>query len=212
MRERRPIVTIALIAANMVFFLLAEIFFGPTGDAEVLRRAGGQVPSLVTGGEYWRLLSSMFLHSGIRHLLNNMLLLYVLGEFLERLLGHVKFAILYLLGGLAGNLVELAFQLWRGEDIVSVGASGAVFAVMGGVLLVLLRHRGHIRGLSIRQILIMLGFSIYFGFTSEGIANEAHIGGLVAGFLLALILYVKDMPVVRREEREDLRRSSRRDL
>lgn len=203
MRQRRPSVTIALIVVNIAVFILAEIFFGPTGDAAVLRRAGGQVPSLVMGGEYWRLVSSMFIHSGIRHLLNNMLILYVLGEFLERLLGHVKFAVLYLLGGLAGNLAELAFQLRRGEDIVSVGASGAVFAIMGGVLLVLLRHRGHVRGLSIRQILIMLAFSVYFGFASEGIANEAHIGGLIAGFLLALLLYVKEMPVIRRRDREE---------
>lgn len=203
MRQRRPSVTIALIVVNIAVFILAEIFLGPTGDAAVLRRAGGQVPSLVMGGEYWRLVSSMFIHSGIRHLLNNMLILYVLGEFLERLLGHVKFAILYLLGGLAGNLAELAFQLRRGEDIVSVGASGAVFAIMGGVLLVLLRHRGHVRGLSIRQILIMLAFSVYFGFASEGIANEAHIGGLIAGFLLALLLYVKEMPVIRRRDREE---------
>ncbi len=203
MRERRPIVTIALIVINIAAFILAEIFFGPTGDAEVLRRAGGQVPSLVLGGEYWRLITAMFLHSGIRHLLNNMLLLYVLGEVLERLLGHVKFAILYILGGLAGNLVELAFMLGRGEDIVSVGASGAVFAVMGGVLLVLLRHRGRIRGLSLRQLLVMLAFSVYFGFASEGIANEAHLGGLAAGFLLALLLYVKELTIVRRSERED---------
>ncbi len=203
MRQRRPSVTIALIVVNIAVFILAEIFLGPTGDAAVLRRAGGQVPSLVMGGEYWRLVSSMFIHSGIRHLLNNMLILYVLGEFLERLLGHVKFAILYLLGGLAGNLAELAFQLRRGEDIVSVCASGAVVAIMGVVLLVLLRHRGHVRGLSIRQILIMLAFSVYFGFASEGIANEAHIGGLIAGFLLALLLYVKEMPVIRRRDREE---------
>ncbi len=190
MENNRPLpaVTAGLIALNIAAFVLAELH-GSTLETAVLIDCGGAYPPLIARGEYWRLFTSMFLHAGIRHLLNNMLLLYVMGSVLETQTGRVRFLITALGGGLAGNLVHYALQIRSAGSSVSVGASGVVFAVIGGVLYVLLRNRGRVQGLTLRQLLIMLFFALYFGFTSPDVANAAHVGGLAGGFLLTLLLY-----------------------
>lgn len=188
--RRIPRATGVLIAVNVILFLLAEIISGSTMDTSVLVTWGGAYVPYLEEGQYWRLLTSMFMHSGIRHLLNNMLLLYVLGAVLEDLLGSLRFAALYLLGGLGAGAAAWRYYLSRGEMVVSVGASGAVFAVMGALLFIVIYHRGRVRGLSLRQMMVMLLFSLYFGFTSADVSNIAHIAGLIIGFVLAVPLYL----------------------
>ena len=126
---------------------------------------------------------------GISHLANNMLVLFVLGQRLEPVTGKIKFFLLYIFGGLGGNMLSLFFDMYAGNTSLSAGASGAVFAVMGGMIYVIIRHRGRVADLTVRQMLIMAAFSLYFGFASEGVDNVAHIGGLLSGFLIAVILY-----------------------
>ena len=172
-------------------FLLAEIISGSTENTQVLVTWGGAYVPYIEEGAYWRLFTAMFMHAGIRHLLNNMLLLYVLGTSLESLLGPVRYLILYLAGGLIGNIAAWRWYVWENRNVVAVGASGAVFAVMGALLWIILISKGQVRGLSLRQMLIMLAFSLYFGFASAGVSNIAHIGGLAGGFLLGILLYRK---------------------
>ena len=183
----RPVPVLALIALNIAAFIAAEIT-GPTQSSQVLIRVGALYTPAVRAGEYWRFITAMFLHSGIRHLLNNMLTLYILGELLLRETGVVRFLIFYFGGGLAGNLAEYALSLARGENIVAVGASGAVFSLMGALLAVLIKNRGRIRGMTSQRMLVFIGLSVYFGFTAENVANAAHLGGLAAGFVLAMLL------------------------
>ena len=133
--------------------------------------------------------TSMFLHFGAPHLIKNMLVLFVLGQRLEPVVGKIKFILIYILGGLGGNLLSLFFDMQTEKYTLSAGASGAVFAVMGGMIYVIIRHRGKVSDLTIRQMLIMAAFSLYFGFASEGVDNIAHIGGLLCGFLTAVIFY-----------------------
>ncbi len=189
-RKNLPWVTIALIAANGILFLAAECT-GSTLDTDVLIRWGGAYTAYITEGQYWRLFTAMFMHSGIRHLLNNMVMLYVLGSNLEALLGRVRYILLYIIGGLIGNYVSYYLEMKAGEDIVSVGASGAIFAVMGGVLWIVIRNHGRVRNLNLSQMLLMLGFSLYFGFVATNVANSAHVAGLISGFLLSVLLYRK---------------------
>ena len=183
----RPVPVLALIALNIAAFIAAEIT-GPTQSSQVLIRVGALYTPAVRAGEYWRFITAMFLHSGIRHLLNNMLTLYILGELLLRETGVVRFLVFYFGGGLAGNLAEYALSLARGENIVAVGASGAVFSLMGALLAVLIKNRGRIRGMTSQRMLVFIGLSVYFGFTAENVANAAHLGGLAAGFVLAMLL------------------------
>lgn len=186
---RKAPLTMLLVILNVVVFLMVE-FTGLSQDTGHMLNWGAAYPPLITeGGEWYRLFISMFLHFGIEHLINNMLVLFVLGSRLERAAGHLKFLVIYLLGGLLGNLFSLYLELKQMDWAVSAGASGAVFAVMGAMIFVVLRNRGKLEDLSAKQILIMAVFSLYFGFASSGVDNGAHLGGLLAGFLLAVMLY-----------------------
>ena len=140
--------------------------------------------------EYYRLFTAMFMHFGINHLINNMLVLFVIGDNLERALGHVKYLILYLCCGIGAGWISLYFQE---PDVltVSAGASGAIFGVIGGLLYAVAVNKGRLEDLSTRQLVVMIAFSLYFGFTSVGIDNAAHISGLVLGILFGGILYRK---------------------
>lgn len=131
----------------------------------------------------------MFLHFGVQHLANNMFLLFVLGGRLERVAGKLRFLLIFLFGGMSGNILSLYLEMRSGEYAISAGASGAVFAVMGAMIYIVLRHKGRMEDLSVRQIVVMAALSLYFGFSSSGVDNAAHVGGLLGGFVLAVILY-----------------------
>lgn len=186
--KKEPTTTVLLIL-NVLVFLAAEIM-GGTQNLKVMVEAGAAyTPYIVEQGEYYRIVTCMFLHFGIEHLVNNMLVLFVLGGRLERTIGKFRFILIYLSGGIAGNILSLILEM-RAEDYsVSAGASGAVFAVTGALIYIVLKNRGHVEDLSMKQIFIMAAFTLYFGFTSSGVDNAAHVGGLLAGFILAVFLY-----------------------
>ena len=144
---------------------------------------------VILGGEYYRLFTAMFLHFGVSHLANNMLVLLVLGEKMERALGHIKYLIFYLVSGVAANSISLAVQVRTGQASVSAGASGAIFGVVGGLVYVIAIHHGQLDGLTNRQLGFMVLLTLYHGFTSAGVDNMAHIGGLISGFILGILLY-----------------------
>ena len=186
---RKEPATMALILINILVFIAVE-FTGTSQDAwHVLEYGAAYTPYIIQNGEVYRLFTSMFLHFGIEHLVNNMLVLFVLGSRLERVIGKIRFLLIYLLGGIAGNVVSLLLELKTQEFSVSAGASGAVFAVMGAMIYIVIRNKGWLGDLSMRQILVMAAFSLYFGFTSSGVDNAAHIGGLLAGFVLAVLFW-----------------------
>ncbi|MDP8948852.1 MAG: rhomboid family intramembrane serine protease [Actinomycetota bacterium] len=151
----------------------------------VLER-GALVPALVAQGEAWRLLSSMFLHSGITHLALNMLSLYFLGSFVEVAFGRSRFFALYLLSGISGGLAYLYFGEFGAP---AVGASGAIFGLLGGILGYSLR-RGTFSWQNplIRQLLILLALNLYLGFSIPNISNTAHLGGLAGGFAFGWLM------------------------
>ena len=183
--------TIILIAVNVIVFL-ALSFRGMTEDAEFMLEHGAMyVPYLLEGNGYYRLVTSMFMHFDMDHLLNNMLMLAVIGWNLEYEIGKIKFLIIYFGSGLCGNILSAYGDILLGEYAVSAGASGAVFGIVGALLYVALRNRGQIGEISGRGLVFMIGLSLYYGFTSSSVDNLAHIGGLVTGFLLAILLYWK---------------------
>ena len=186
--KKEPI-TAVLMLINILVFLAVEITGGSQGTMHMLEWGAAYTPFILGEGEVYRLFTSMFLHFGIAHLANNMLVLFVLGGRLERTVGKIPFLLIYLLGGMAGNVLSLAWDFHTGNFPVSAGASGAVFAVLGGMIYVLIRMRGRVEDLSTRQILIMAAFSLYFGYASGGVDNAAHIGGLLGGFLIAVLVF-----------------------
>ena len=177
-----------LIALNVLFFLYLDIT-GSSEDAYFMYTKGAMfAPAVLEDGEYYRLLTAMFMHFGIRHIMNNMLVLFVIGDNLERALGHVKYLIFYLLCGIGSNWVSMMAHS-TDTMTVSAGASGAIFGVVGGLLYVVTANKGRLEDLSTRQLVIMIFFSLYLGYTSTGVDNIAHLSGLVIGFVLAIILY-----------------------
>ena len=186
MRRRRQkcIMNLIIIAVNMILFLAAEAT-GGSENTEHMVRMGASYTPLVEGGEYWRLFTSMFLHFGLAHLLNNMVLLFFLGDYMERFLGKVRYLILYLGGGILGNIFSYWSELQQGRQVVSAGASGAIFAVLGGLVVLLLIHRGRLEDLSLPRVLLMAALSLYVGFRSAGVDGFAHLGGFLGGALLA---------------------------
>ena len=183
--------TVALIAVNVIVFLFLS-FRGMTEDGMFLLEHGAMyVPYMIEKGEYYRIFTSMFLHFGFDHLLNNMVILAEIGWNLEYEIGQLKFVILYLFSGLGGNLLSAYWDIRVGDYAVSAGASGAIFGVIGALLYVAIRNRGRIGDISGKGLVFMIILSLYYGYSSGGVDNMAHIGGLIAGFLLSVLLYRK---------------------
>ena len=188
-RQPQAVCTTGLIVINvLVFFLLS--LRGDTESGYFMLQYGAMYEPLVTEGhEYYRLITSLFLHFGIQHLLNNMVMLGALGYQLENEIGRIKFLLIYFISGIGGNLCSLYWNVSHGEQVISAGASGAIFGLMGALLYIVAVNRGRLGHLSGRGMLIMVALSLYFGLTSSGVDNSAHIGGLICGILITVLLY-----------------------
>lgn len=186
----RTTVTTVLVALNVVVWV-ANVATGldpMSPDARLLAAWGGNYLPL-TLEQPWRLMTAAFLHGGLVHLGFNMWALLDTGRIAERFYGHAQFLLIYLGSALFGSLASLFFSA---SKVVSVGASGAIFGVVGALLAALF-HKHHqlppALVTSMRSSMLMFaGYSLFMGFVSSHIDNAAHIGGMVAGAVLGLIL------------------------
>jgi membrane associated rhomboid family serine protease len=171
----KPTVTYVLIGINIVAFLLMLV----SGIDETATQWGMFPPSIAIDNEWWRLVTSAFLHGGWLHIAFNMYVLYALGPSLERVLGHSRYLVLYLMAALGGAVCSYAFS-----DVmtVSVGASGAIFGLMGALVVA-----GRKLRYDITQVLILLAVNFAIGFMAPGVDWRAHVGGLVVGAAVAAI-------------------------
>ena len=161
--KKLPICTIAIAAANVLIFLGLS-FVGMTEDSAFMMEHGAMyVPYLMNGERYYTLITSMFLHFGFSHLMNNMVMLLVIGYSLEPEIGKIRFLIIYLGSGLMGNLVSAWFDVSQGSYAVSAGASGAIFGIVGALLYVVVRNHGRVGEISTRGLVLMAGLSLYYG-------------------------------------------------
>lgn len=181
---------LVMVAANLIVFMVLSVV-GDTNDGLFMLQHGADYTPYVLSGEYYRLFTSMFLHFGIYHIAYNMLCLIFLGDVLETEIGTVKYLVIYLAGGVAGNMLSMGMDLHSGDFHVSAGASGAIFSVVGAILYIVLRNKGQLGTITLRRLLLMIAVTLGQGFTSVGTDNAAHVGGFIAGFVLALFLYRK---------------------
>lgn len=175
------------VATAVIFFLcallLAVTLF--SGQREALLMQFGLERSAVFGGEYYRFLTSMFLHSGILHLASNSVYLYYFGVRAEKLLGTGKFLLLYLVSGICGGL----FSVFLGGYGISVGASGAIYGLLGAMLLLTKKKGAQYTGMSYSTMLLLAATAICLGFFEPNVDNLAHIGGFLGGMgMFALLL------------------------
>lgn len=188
-----------LIAVNVIVFLYLEIA-GSSEDAYFMMEKGAMfAPAVIYGKEYYRLITAVFMHFGIRHIIDNMIVLFALGDNLERALGHVKYLLFYLACGIGSNWISMMVD---GADsmVVSAGASGAIFGVVGGLLYAVLINKGRLEDLNIRQMVVMIALSLYLGFQESGVDNVAHIAGLILGIIFGIILYRNPKKTINRRE------------
>lgn len=182
--KTRKKANLTIVAINVLVFVIFSII-GNTEDAQFMLAHGACFAPLVEEGEVYRLFTAMFLHFGVEHLIGNMLLLIFLGDTLERVVGPVRYLIIYLLGGLGGNVLSCYIAIRQKNYAVSAGASGALFAVIGALVYLVLRKKGDVEEISGKRLLLMAGLSIAQGFTASGIDGYAHIGGFLCGMLLS---------------------------
>ena len=188
-------VTFSLISACVLVYVLVALQGAAIGVSlnlglvqqprEVLS-LGALIPALVAEGEAWRLITSAFLHSGFVHLALNMLSLYFLGSFAEVTFGRSRFLALYLISGIAGGLAYLYFGAFNAP---AVGASGAIFGLLGGVFgFAIRRGTFSMRNPIISQLLLLTALNLFLGATIPGVSNTAHIGGLLGGLVFGYLM------------------------
>ncbi len=182
--------TAALVAANFLVFLMmaASSHHILKFDGGLVLRRGGNYGPFTMDGQPWRLVSAMFVHIGLVHLLINMWCLYEIGALTEEIYGRSSLLILYGLTGLAGGIASLA----RSPEIISAGASGAVFGLAGIAMATLMVGRPSVPR---RHLIIALGsliafaaYNLTYGFLKGGVDNGAHVGGLVSGLLIGIAM------------------------
>lgn len=186
----RFVATPIILTLNVLVFALMALsgvsVLGPW--SEDLLKWGASYGPLVFSGEWWRLFTAIFVHIGILHLALNMQCLWRLGNLAERLFGSGAFSLLYVLSGLGGALASL----WWRSNVVSAGASGAIFGIAGGLVVVLYRGRFSVPQRVIQSnltsILLFVAYNLFYGFAQSGIDNAAHLGGLVTGAAISALL------------------------
>ena len=183
-KNKFPMITYWLIAVNVILYVI-PILFGQYND--LINNYSVWGPA-IREGQYYRLLTGIFLHGGILHLLFNCYALYVIGSQVENFLGRIKFAIIYLVAGISGALFSVIF----GGNFASIGASGAIFGLMGALVYFGYHYRVYLGTVIKSQIIPLIVLNLLLGFCMPGIDNFAHIGGLIGGTLMSIALGVKD--------------------
>ena len=181
--KAQPIVSTVLVAVNV----LAYILCCATGDM-LYDRGRLDLFGVLIDKEYDRILWAMFLHSGVSHLFNNMLILFFLGSMIEKETGQVRYAMLNLASGIGGNLLSLLVKAVNSDISASLGASGAIFGLDGVLLAMVLFSGRRMENVTPTRVLLMIAYSLYSGFTGHNIDNAAHIGGLLSGFILTSVI------------------------
>ena len=190
--KKTPIVTYIIMIICAVLYLMSSVLSSDLFDLDpnVLYKLGGLVntSNFDSYVDFYRVFTSMFLHASLIHFLMNMYSLYVIGPQLESFYGKVKYTIIFIFSGIIGNLLSLLFIQ---DNIVSVGASGAIFGLLGSLLYFGYYYRVYLSGVIKSQIIPLIILSLGIGFLVSGINNFAHIGGLIGGVLISIAVGVK---------------------
>lgn len=180
-------VTYTIINLNILVYLIEIIKSRNLIDINIytLIQMGAKVNILINRGEIYRLITSTFLHGGIMHILFNMSALNIIGKEVEYIYGSKKYILIYILSALSGSLFSYLFN----PNSVSVGASGAIFGLLGAMLVFGLKEKNKIGKQYVKNILETLAINVIIGITISNIDNYAHLGGLIMGVISALILF-----------------------
>ena len=178
-------ITVFLVVVNIAVFIiytiLGDVLYNITSLSAV---------DITDSHEYYRFFTCMFMHGSLEHLLSNMLFLAVLGDMLERAVGHGRFIVIYMVSGRLGGCASVLYALISGNMYSSVGASGAISGLIGALLVLVIKNNGRYGQVSLRRMILGIVYLIYSGLQSNITDNAAHIGGMAAGFFVMILLYV----------------------
>ncbi len=184
-------VNTAIIVLNILYFFVVIIVYQDLSavySTDAMLSMGALSYETFMEGAWYQLITSMFLHFGLEHLGNNMLILAFTGCELEKRIGSIPYLLVYFCSGIAGGVASLIYYHSQNDVFVGAGASGAIYGVIGALWIVFAMHQIRTPDLSPSKIMIMIIISIYHGLTSTGVGNAAHIGGLVAGVIGGFLL------------------------
>lgn len=181
-KPKKPVITYVLILINVLVFLISILF----DMKEEVILYGGNHRELIRLGDYYRLITSMFIHVDLLHLLCNCYSLYVVGNQIESFFGKTKYLIIYFGSGIIASLLSICFN-----TSFSIGASGAIFGLLGSILYFGYHYRLYLGNVLKTQIIPLIILNLLIGFASTGIDNAAHIGGLIGGVLVSMICGLK---------------------
>jgi rhomboid protease GluP len=182
-KPKKIIITYIIMAICIILFVLMYILGNGSMDTYTLYSFGAVYKKAILNGQIYRLLTGTLLHAGLIHLLCNMYSLYIIGSQLENFVGKAKFLVIYLVSAISGSLLSCIFS-----SSISVGASGAIFGLLGSLLYFGYHYRLYLGSVVKTQIIPLIILNLFLGFMSTGIDNFAHIGGLIGGFLATMAL------------------------
>ncbi|MDD7403224.1 MAG: rhomboid family intramembrane serine protease [Butyribacter sp.] len=184
-----PRFTIAVILLNLLIFLFTDLF-GFAYQEEIVDWGALEWYSVLKQGEWYRIFTSMFLHSDMEHIGNNMFILACMGYYLEREIGSVRCGILYFGSGILAGCTSMVYNMVQNSFVVSIGASGAIFGTIGALLYIVLFFKQKEFQYSIQQVAFLVFLSLYSGFVNQEVDNAAHVGGFIAGFFIMGLLSI----------------------
>lgn len=185
--KNMPFITIVLIAINVLIFLVCEKF-GSTENTGFMIDMGALDYRLISENhEFYRIISCMFLHFGFAHLVNNMFTLGVVGVEIEKWLGHLRYLLIYFISGIGASVASLAYHNFFGEDVVSAGASGAIYGIFGALIVMIFKNR--MSDTDKGRVIFVIALLVLGSF-QENVDFAAHIGGLVVGMITTFAMSV----------------------
>ncbi len=184
--RKKPIITYLIMAICVIVFISMYIFGNGSYDNLTLLNFGANLDTLTKSGEFYRLVTCAFIHIGIFHLLFNMYALYIIGPQVESFYGKARYIFIYLVSAITGSMLSIAFN----HNVISAGASGAIFGLLGCLLYFGYHYRIYLGNVIRSQILPIIVLNLFLGFMLTGIDNFAHIGGLVGGILATMAIGV----------------------
>lgn len=184
-KPKKPIVTYVLMGINIIFYIISSILSKNIieNDPNVLYYMGG----IVNNGQWWRLFTAIFLHGGLFHLIFNNYALYVIGPQIENFFGKYKFIIIYIVSGVIGNLLSMLFLA---DNNVGIGASGAIFGLLGSILYFGYHYRIYLDGVLKKQIIPIIILNLGLSLILNNVDIFAHVGGLIGGVLISMAVGV----------------------
>lgn len=180
---KRSKVTFIFLAIMIINFIFISLNGGTTNNVTLVKYGALFPPFIVEFNQYYRFITSIFIHIGIMHIYFNGYALYIFGPQIERLMGTKKYLLFFLLTGIGGNLATFFFNF----NSISAGASGSLFGLFGAFLYLIHRHKDRVSPQGRKSILKLLGINLVLTFAIPNISATAHVGGLLMGYFLSYV-------------------------